>query len=40
MCSGTLAGVFPNFNASPLIELPPGANVPTAVPPLAPNRGP
>ena len=23
-CSGTLAGVFPNFNASPLIELPAG----------------
>ena len=33
-CSGTLAGVFPNFNASPLIELPPGANVPSAVPAL------
>ncbi len=33
-CSGTLAGVFPNFNASPLIELPPGANVPAAVPAL------
>jgi hypothetical protein len=30
-CSGTLAGVFPNFNASPLIELPPGAGVPAAV---------
>jgi hypothetical protein len=30
-CSGTLAGVFPNFNASPLIELPPEANVPSAV---------
>ena len=34
-CSGTLAGVFPNFNASPLIELPPGAGVPSAVPSLA-----
>ena len=34
-CSGTLAGVFPNFNASPLIELPKGAGVPPAVPPLA-----
>ena len=33
-CSGTLAGVFPNFNASPLIELPPGAGVPPAVPAL------
>jgi hypothetical protein len=33
-CSGTLAGVFPNFNASPLIELPPGADMPAAVPPL------
>ena len=33
-CSGTLAGVFPNFNASPLIELPPGAGVPPAVPSL------
>jgi hypothetical protein len=33
-CSGTLAGVFPNFNASPLIELPAGAGVPAAVPPL------
>ena len=33
-CSGTLAGVFPNFNASPLIELPPGANVTPAVPVL------
>ncbi|MGP0063271.1 MAG: DUF1553 domain-containing protein [Isosphaeraceae bacterium] len=33
-CSGTLAGVFPNFNASPLIELSPGANVPAAVPSL------
>jgi hypothetical protein len=34
-CSGTLAGVFPNFNASPLIELPAGADVPRAVPSLA-----
>jgi hypothetical protein len=33
-CSGTLAGVFPNFNASPLIELPAGADVPAAVPTL------
>ena len=33
-CSGTLAGVFPNFNASPLIELPQDANVPVAIPPL------
>jgi hypothetical protein len=37
-CSGTLAGVFPNFNASPLIELPPGANVPPAVPALTPEQ--
>ena len=37
-CSGTLAGVFPNFNASPLIELPPGANVPSAVPALTPEQ--
>jgi hypothetical protein len=33
-CSGTLAGVFPNFNASPLLELPAGAGVPSAVPAL------
>lgn len=33
-CSGTLARVFPNFNASPLIELPAGANLPSAVPAL------
>jgi hypothetical protein len=33
-CSGTLAGVFPNFNASPLIELPSGAGLPSAVPAL------
>ncbi len=33
-CSGTLAGVFPNFNASPLIELPDGAGVPSATPSL------
>ncbi len=33
-CSGTLAGVFPNFNASPLVELPSGAGVPAAVPAL------
>jgi hypothetical protein len=38
MCSGTLAGVFPNFNASPLIELPPGANVPAAVLALSPEQ--
>lgn len=37
-CSGTLAGVFPNFNASPLIELPPDANVPSAVPPLSADQ--
>jgi hypothetical protein len=37
-CSGTLAGVFPNFNASPLIELPSGAGVPPAVPSLAPGQ--
>lgn len=37
-CSGTLAGVFPNFNASPLIELPPGASVPAAVPSLTPAQ--
>lgn len=37
-CSGTLAGVFPNFNASPLVELPPGANVPPAVPALTPGQ--
>ncbi len=30
-CSGTLAGVFPNFNASPLVELPAGADVASAV---------
>ena len=33
-CSGTLPGVFPNFNASPLIELPPGAHVAAAMPSL------
>jgi hypothetical protein len=33
-CSGTLARVFPNFNASPLIELPDGAGLPSAVPAL------
>ncbi len=37
-CSGTLAGVFPNFNASPLIELPPDANLPSAVPALTPEQ--
>jgi hypothetical protein len=37
-CSGTLAGVFPNFNAMPLIELPPGAEVPSAAPPLPPEQ--
>ena len=37
-CSGTLAGVFPNFNASPLVELPPGANTPSAVPALTSER--
>ena len=34
-CSGTLAGVFPNFNASPLVELPVGADVASAVPVLS-----
>ncbi len=37
-CSGTLAGVFPNFNASPLIELSSGANVPSAVQRLTPEQ--
>ena len=37
-CSGTLARVFPNFNASPLIELPSGAGLPSAVPALTPER--
>jgi hypothetical protein len=37
-CSGTLAGVFPNFNASPLIELPTGADVRSAVPALTPEQ--
>lgn len=37
-CSGTLAGVFPNFNASPLIELPSGAGVPLAIAPLPPAQ--
>ncbi len=37
-CSGTLAGVFPNFNASPLIELPSNAGLPSAVPPLEPKQ--
>jgi Protein of unknown function (DUF1549)/Protein of unknown function (DUF1553)/Planctomycete cytochrome C/EF hand len=37
-CSGTLAGVFPNFNASPLIELPTGANVASAIPALTPEQ--
>jgi hypothetical protein len=37
-CSGTLAGVFPNFNASPLVELPAGAKMPPAVPALAPKQ--
>ncbi len=36
-CSGTLAGVFPNFNASPLIELPAHANVASATPTLTPE---
>jgi cytochrome c553 len=31
MCAGTLANVFPNFNGSPLLELPAGAGVPSAV---------
>ena len=33
-CSGTLPGVFPNFNASPLVELPVGAGAPSALPRL------
>jgi Protein of unknown function (DUF1553)/Protein of unknown function (DUF1549)/Planctomycete cytochrome C/EF hand len=37
-CSGTLPGVFPNFNASPLIELPSGAGVPSALAPLPPGQ--
>ena len=37
-CSGTLAGVFPNFNSSPLIELPGGAGAPSALLPLAPGQ--
>lgn len=36
--SGTLAGVFPNFNASPLIELPPGAGLPSALRSLPPEQ--
>lgn len=36
--SGVLAGLFPNFNASPLIELPSGAHAPEAVGPLGPER--
>ena len=39
-CSGTLAGVFPNFNASPLIELPPGAGAPRPSPRSRPVSGP
>ena len=34
-CSGTLAGVFPNFNASPLVELPADAKLPSATPALS-----
>jgi cytochrome c553 len=37
-CSGTLARVFPNFNASPLIELPVGAGVSSAVPKLTADQ--
>ena len=37
-CSGTLPGVFPNFNASPLIELPSGAGAATALLPLPPEQ--
>ena len=33
-CLGTLPGVFPNFNASPLVELPVGAGAPSALPRL------
>ena len=40
-CSGTLPGVFPNFNASPLIELPPGASVAVGgAPRCRPSSGP
>ena len=37
-CAGTLPGVFPNFNASPLLELPGGAGVRSALPPLPPEQ--
>jgi Protein of unknown function (DUF1553)/Protein of unknown function (DUF1549)/Planctomycete cytochrome C/EF hand len=37
-CSGTLPGVFPNFNASPLVELPAGAGAPSALPRLPPGQ--
>jgi Protein of unknown function (DUF1549)/Protein of unknown function (DUF1553)/Planctomycete cytochrome C len=37
-CSGTLAGVFPNFNASPLIELPAAAKAPLAQPSLTADQ--
>ena len=37
-CAGTLPGVFPNFNASPLIELPSGAGATTALLPLPPKE--
>ncbi len=37
-CSGTLAGIFPNFNATPLIELPAGADVASAISELGPEQ--
>ena len=37
-CYGTLPGLVQNVNPSPLIELPADAGVPSAVPPLPPER--
>ncbi|MGO9471395.1 MAG: PSD1 and planctomycete cytochrome C domain-containing protein [Isosphaeraceae bacterium] len=37
-CSGTLPGVFPNFNASPLLELPSAAGATSALLPLPPAQ--
>jgi hypothetical protein len=37
-CSGTLPGVFPNFNSSPLVELPANAHVPRAGAALGPKQ--
>src|SRR5262249_51731672 len=37
-CSGTLAGVFRTFTASPLTDLPPAAGVPSALPALPPGQ--